>query len=297
MKKLTTFLFVVGLFLSTSLLAQTAKGSWDLFFDSTGVATGNVEVTAMELFGGLAVKDYSGGAMLPNAVKIDLGGEQWPADSMPNWDRYVQFTISPKAGYDLTVSALICYMATYGNHKTFFANVYWDKDPSFATKVIIDTSTAYLFDVRDETIPLYSYEMDAKIKDGETFYVRFYPWYSKGGSSSKYFELQLVELTGTTSIATAVEDEQVPTEFALQQNYPNPFNPTTSIQFDIPKEGNYSLKVYNLLGQEVATLVNGQMNIGTHNVNFDASNLTSGMYIYRLTGNNVNLTRKMLLMK
>ena len=89
----------------------------------------------------------------------------------------------------------------------------------------------------------------------------------------------------------------IPSEFELAQNYPNPFNPTTNIQFSIPEAGNYTLKVYNLLGQEVATLINGQINAGTHAATFDASNLASGIYIYRLSGNNVNLMNKMLLLK
>jgi hypothetical protein len=100
-----------------------------------------------------------------------------------------------------------------------------------------------------------------------------------------------------TSPTGVTEKQYQPSRFELSQNFPNPFNPTTTIQFDIQKSGYYSLKVYNLLGQEVATLVAGNKSAGRYSVNFDASNLTSGMYVYRLSGNNVNLTRKMLLMK
>ncbi|MGE5353607.1 MAG: SdrD B-like domain-containing protein [Acidobacteriota bacterium] len=89
----------------------------------------------------------------------------------------------------------------------------------------------------------------------------------------------------------------IPTEFALSQNFPNPFNPSTTINFDIPAAGQYVMKVYNMLGQEVATLVNGELNVGYHSVTFDASKLTSGVYIYRLTGNNVVMTKKMMLNK
>ncbi len=99
---------------------------------------------------------------------------------------------------------------------------------------------------------------------------------------------------------TSYDDEteiDVPKDYALDQNYPNPFNPTTQIQFAIPVAGNYQLKVYNIIGQEVATLVNGEVAVGFHSVTFDATKLASGIYIYRLSGNNVNITRKMILMK
>ncbi|MCP5061873.1 MAG: T9SS type A sorting domain-containing protein, partial [Ignavibacteriae bacterium] len=99
---------------------------------------------------------------------------------------------------------------------------------------------------------------------------------------------------------TDVNDEQInslPNEFKLSQNYPNPFNPSTTINFSIPVKGNYSLRVYNIMGQEITTLINGQLNIGHHNLNFDASQLSSGIYFYTLSGNNVNITKKMILMK
>ncbi|OGV28346.1 MAG: hypothetical protein A2499_08150 [Stygiobacter sp. RIFOXYC12_FULL_38_8] len=83
----------------------------------------------------------------------------------------------------------------------------------------------------------------------------------------------------------------------MSQNYPNPFNPTTAIDIALVKPGRYSLKVYNILGQEVAVLLNKEMNAGHHKITFDASRYASGMYIYRLTGTNVNIAKKMLLMK
>ncbi|MGE5438484.1 MAG: SdrD B-like domain-containing protein [Bacteroidota bacterium] len=88
-----------------------------------------------------------------------------------------------------------------------------------------------------------------------------------------------------------------PTEFSLQQNYPNPFNPSTTIEFAVPAAGQYTLKVFNTLGQEVATLLNSELPVGCHMVVFDASGLTSGMYIYRLSGNNVVMIKKMMLSK
>jgi len=89
----------------------------------------------------------------------------------------------------------------------------------------------------------------------------------------------------------------IPENFTLSQNYPNPFNPTTNIKFSLPSSGNYTLKIFNLLGQEVATLIDGDMVAGIHTVNFDASRLASGIYFYNFNGNNFNQTKKMILLK
>jgi len=92
-------------------------------------------------------------------------------------------------------------------------------------------------------------------------------------------------------------DLGVPTKFALDQNYPNPFNPTTTIKFAIPADENVSLKVFNVLGQEVATLVNKQMKAGSYSFDFNASKLSSGVYFYRVEAGSFNATKKMLLLK
>ncbi|MCB0747475.1 MAG: CotH kinase family protein [Ignavibacteriae bacterium] len=120
-----------------------------------------------------------------------------------------------------------------------------------------------------------------------------------------------VQMTPTFGIEnidgiTSVEDNQLelPSSYSLEQNYPNPFNPSTQITVSIPESGNYSLKIYNILGQEVATLLSDQINAGTYTFDFDASNLhagwqglTSGIYFYNFSGNNFSQTKKMLLMK
>ncbi len=106
----------------------------------------------------------------------------------------------------------------------------------------------------------------------------------------------LVKLNG---VVVGINDpsSQIPSEFRLAQNYPNPFNPTTSITFDMPAAGNVELKVYDILGKEVASLVSGNMNAGTHVVPFDASTLASGVYIYKLTSGSFSDSRKMVLIK
>ncbi len=86
-------------------------------------------------------------------------------------------------------------------------------------------------------------------------------------------------------------------EFTLSQNFPNPFNPSTAIKFSIPAAGDVQLTVFNMLGQKVATLVNGRLAAGSHNVTFDASSLSSGMYLYQLTSGGQTMTRKLMLIK
>ena len=83
----------------------------------------------------------------------------------------------------------------------------------------------------------------------------------------------------------------------LKQNYPNPFNPSTKISFALPQASNVSLKVFNLLGQEVTTLVNGFSEAGIHTYNFNAEGLSNGMYVYQLSTNETTITKKMIFMK
>lgn len=91
--------------------------------------------------------------------------------------------------------------------------------------------------------------------------------------------------------------EGVASSFSLGANYPNPFNPTTSISFEMAETANAELAVFNMAGQKVATLVNGLVGAGSHEVSFDASNLSSGVYFYTLNSGNMVETRKMILTK
>lgn len=90
--------------------------------------------------------------------------------------------------------------------------------------------------------------------------------------------------------------EEIPAEYAII-NYPNPFNPTTKISFTIPNDGHVSLKVYDVLGREVAVLANRAFSSGRYEFEFDASNLSSGTYLYRFSTDNKTITKKMLLVK
>jgi len=106
--------------------------------------------------------------------------------------------------------------------------------------------------------------------------------------------LLLIESGNSTSV---VSPEPLVSEYSLSDAYPNPFNPSTNIQYKIGSTGFVTLKVYNILGNEVATLVNEVKSAGTHKINFDATRLSSGIYFYSLFVNNFNATKKMILLK
>lgn len=145
----------------------------------------------------------------------------------------------------------------------------------------------------------------------------------KGGKKGKnnkwqkglrYDSLSLESVTGTVQFETAqlsdyilvtVEDDitsvesgvAAPAEYALAQNYPNPFNPSTTITFTLAETSDVTLKVYNILGQQVASVINATLPAGTHSVQFDASALAAGMYLYQIQAADFNATRKMILLK
>jgi hypothetical protein len=89
----------------------------------------------------------------------------------------------------------------------------------------------------------------------------------------------------------------VPNNYILEQNYPNPFNPSTKINFAIPKSGLVTIKIYDILGKEISTLINEYLSAGNYSVNFNGGNIPSGVYFYRLEANRYITTKKMLMIK
>ncbi len=109
----------------------------------------------------------------------------------------------------------------------------------------------------------------------------------------KIIDTNLELITGIRNLP----EETVPNEFELMQNYPNPFNPTTTIEFTIPKHALVNIKIYNVLGKEISTLVNEEFKAGAYQIQLNAKSLSSGLYFYRISAGSFMQTRKLLVVK
>jgi hypothetical protein len=107
----------------------------------------------------------------------------------------------------------------------------------------------------------------------------------------------IYKYTDPNFTGTGNNQNETPSSFKLEQNYPNPFNPTTNINFSLPKASEVSIKVYDMLGHEVMTLVNGHMNAGNHVAILDASGLSSGVYFYKMIAGSFTDTKRLTLVK
>jgi hypothetical protein len=121
---------------------------------------------------------------------------------------------------------------------------------------------------------------------------------SKLESGSYTYRLKQIDFDGSFEYSNEINVEvELPLEYTLEQNYPNPFNPSTKISYSIPEDGFVKLAVYNMLGEEVATIVNATQKAGRYEVNFSASKLSSGVYVYRIEAANFSASKKLIVMK
>ncbi|GJQ31995.1 MAG: hypothetical protein HBSAPP04_08340 [Ignavibacteriaceae bacterium] len=132
---------------------------------------------------------------------------------------------------------------------------------------------------------------------GTTTQTQNYSFTDRGVSGKASYRLKQIDLNGEFGYSDVVEVGEVVADYALDQNYPNPFNPSTTISFSVPSKSFVTVKVYNVLGKEVATLANGEFESGRHSVDFNASDLASGVYYYTISAGNFSSTKKMILMK
>jgi hypothetical protein len=133
---------------------------------------------------------------------------------------------------------------------------------------------------------------------GTTQQPQSYSYTDKVEAGKYSYRLKQVDFNGIFSYSDPIEvNARIPAKFGLSQNYPNPFNPTTKIEYSIPEESFVNLKIYNLIGQEVATLVNQHQKAGTYRADFNAGGLYSGIYIAKLNAGGISKSIKMTLLK
>lgn len=240
-----------------------------------------------------------------------------------DWTQYIE--TFPSAG---TVRFAIQYLIYDGGPSGTHSNyVGIDLAEVFGTDPIPVELSAFTASVSETNVQLNwttatetnnkGFQLERSLNDGQFVAVDFingagtttegkeYSYVDRGLESGTYtYRLKQIDYNGAFSFSqpVVVEVNAVPDNFDLSQNYPNPFNPSTAINFALPVDSKVMLKVHNIIGQEVATLVNGSYSAGVHKVNFDASNLTSGLYIYTISaagidGSSYNMTRKMMLTK
>lgn len=168
----------------------------------------------------------------------------------------------------------------------------WQKGLPFAEvyKLEIDNNPEFSNPVIDSTITDTSYVL-TQLENNSIYWWRVVANNSFGWgeySSSRQFSLAISSIDNIS---------EIPAAFGLNQNYPNPFNPSTTISYNLPKSGNVTLKVYDILGKEIAQLVNEMQSPGHHRVEFNSSNLTGGIYFYQLSTDSFLETKKMILLR
>ena len=251
--------------------------------------TNLVENWSFELNNQPTLQSWVADTMLRKFVQdVPSNGGQWSLQLSPGWfpqEGFARTYISGQSGggvYQLTV-----WVKNMNGSRSSVRLGQWSQNAWVNFKQIpCDSSTWTQYSIVDTISLQPSDTIAVHLSAGETELV------------SGYVLFDLVCLEKIQSITKVVENSDLPpTHFIVNQNYPNPFNPVTIISYELPTTGFVSLKVFDLIGREVATAVNGQQAAGVYALNFDASKLASGMYFYSIRFDENEITKKMLLIK
>ncbi|HKI44688.1 MAG TPA: T9SS type A sorting domain-containing protein [Balneolales bacterium] len=276
-----------------------------------------------------AVDPVTGGSGSPSWWQKEYGNEPDPTFILPwfydpqkgitlseNAKRYQTTDIfydnsNPSPGDTLTISARIRNFSLAGTLKPVSVRFYLG-DPNNGGIPIVDTNgdtvitTANTIGARSYADVHFHWKVPPTVP-GTLLYsgntVRIYGVIDPNNQITEVHEnnnmgWSALEVSGiTTAIQKDPDGNQLPTSVKLYPNYPNPFNPTTTIHYALPASGNVRLTVYNILGRKIAQLVDGRQTAGNHDIRFNASQLSSGVYFYRLQVNNFVRTGKMMLIK
>jgi hypothetical protein len=232
-------------------------------------------------------------------INVEFTTPSMPTDAEPNNETSTATTIYA----DTRTTGHLGYFANnstdYDDYYIFTTTSDWD---SLYVRVDSDPTLdvdMYLYDYNGSIIASASaYSTKELLKKNPltagTYYIRAY---KSSGQGSYGIKFSNNDITDPLTDVKKDETEIIPTSFSLSQNYPNPFNPATTIKYDLPQNSDVTLKVYDVLGKEVATLVNENQSAGTYTVKFNANNFASGIYFYRISAGSFTQTKKFILMK
>lgn len=201
----------------------------------------------------------------------------------------------PGAGWPNSDSIVVQYMYNNGTHGDLVAgDSIWSRDVTFPkyTQLRIEYKYGANFALTTNTGG-----NDNESSVGTNHFISLTPDIVSGTVHNVWSVMGDHELFDIVLVGVEDQLSSVPKAYSLSQNYPNPFNPSTIIKYQISEAGLVTLKIFNTLGQEVATLVNEQKSAGSYTVNFNAANLSTGVYFYRISSKNFIATKKMLLLK
>jgi hypothetical protein len=313
MKRFSLFLSSCALFLASEMaLAQTASdyylplrvGNYLQFHTSGGSGWGarisTVTIEGSDVISGRRYFRQKDTEVMGGALETHVSGVFWiRKDSVGN----VAVGAMSTAGSSNVDSATVASMSIFPNE--FLTKGYsrtlpyggqtWQDSVLSVAETVSGSAGTF-----NQCLKISSTHFDST---GTAVY-REYGYYAYGIGLVKIARTLPVESAHTDEliryVTTGVSEaavNQTPQDFSLLQNYPNPFNPSTSIDYQLPVSGLVTLKVFDLLGREAAMLVNDVKKAGSYHLSWDAINLPSGMYVYRITAGNYVSVRKMLLMK
>jgi hypothetical protein len=281
---------ILSRFVDNSVVFE--KGNW--IFETANVTTSGVNIN--QDLKGIAVGDVNGS----NSPTLAKASTILAVDGTLKVNPKDMINLPIKAAIDMNISAMslrFTYPAdlvTFESVSSKVNGLIVNPEEGVITLAWADLSGKEALDLKaDQALITFKFKPTENFKAGSKLDVTL------DGNVS-----ELAGKDGSVISATlkaAAVEAYVPTEFALKQNYPNPFNPSTTIQYELPVDSKVSVVIYNTLGEQVVTLVNQAQSAGVYKVNFNADNLTSGIYFYRLHveagERNFTQTQKMILMK
>ncbi len=290
-----------------------AAAIWNLTANGTAAITGNIVASTIDTATSTNIVGFAGHTFADtNFTGLIVGAtgiKSWPGDGTTTTanatftgistgtDRYIQFIAAPATGHNFTVNNVSVVLTESGSATNINAALGYSTD---GTNFITFNSSGLTGNALPaNTTQTFTATPAVTLSASQQMIVRLILWRkaSSAASASSVY-VGRVTISGTTSPVSAIASESMIAKgFAVFQNYPNPFNPSTMISYQLPTDNMVDVKVYNALGKEVATLAHEMQSSGVHSVSFNAANLSSGTYYYRVqAGTNVK-TGKMLLLK